>query len=73
MVWLPMFALPNIHVKEPVETASLALVNAEHERAKSLAAAHPNFATYLKQFSTEFGVTRCGPPGLPQHGSAGRF
>jgi hypothetical protein len=57
MVWLPMFALPNIHVKEPVETASLALVNAEHERAKSLAAAHPNFATYLKQFSTEFGVT----------------
>jgi hypothetical protein len=57
MAWVPMFALPNIHVKDPVETPSLALVYAQDERVKSLAATHANFAAYLKQFSTEFGVT----------------
>jgi hypothetical protein len=57
MAWVPMFALPNIHVTDPVETRSLAPVYAEDERVRSLAARHANFAAYLKQFSTEFGVT----------------
>jgi hypothetical protein len=57
MAWVPMFALPNINVKEPVETQWLALMCAGDKRVTSLAATNPNFAAYLKQFSTEFGVT----------------
>jgi len=56
MAWVPMFALPNIHMVEPVEVPSLALVYAEDERVKVLAGNHVNFRAYLDQFSTEFGV-----------------
>jgi hypothetical protein len=56
MAWVPMFAFPNIYIKEPLETPSLALVYAEDQRVKSLAAKQTNFAAYLAQFSTEFGV-----------------
>lgn len=52
--WIPMFALPNIHVTDPVEIDHLALVYAEDKRVKSLADKHANFKAYLDQFSTEF-------------------
>jgi hypothetical protein len=55
MTWVPMFALQNIHVVQPVEVPSLALVYAEDARVQELVNKHKNFKAYLNQFSTEFG------------------
>jgi hypothetical protein len=52
--WLPMFALPNIDISEPIETEGLALVPVRDERIQKLAKDHPNFAAYLNSFRTEF-------------------
>jgi hypothetical protein len=53
--WLPMFALPNIRVIDPVEIDHLAIMYADDKRVAALEAAHPNFKLYLGQFATEFG------------------
>ena len=50
-----MFALPNIHIIEPVEVPSLALVYSQDDRVQASAAQHKNFTIYLKHFSAEFG------------------
>ena len=51
-----MFSFPNIQIEKPVEIQSIALVNAKDTRVTDLANKHPNFATYLDRFSTEFEV-----------------
>jgi hypothetical protein len=52
--WLPMFALPNIRVIDPVEIDRLAIMYADDERVAEIEAKYPNFKLYLSQFSTEF-------------------
>ena len=56
MSWVPMFALPNIRVEEPVEVPHLALAYSQDDRVKALAQKYKNFATFLERFSDEFGV-----------------
>jgi hypothetical protein len=52
--WIPLFALPNIDIVEPIETNALVLVSVRDERIKQLTKEHASFATYLKRFRTEF-------------------
>jgi len=54
--WIPMFAMPNIAVQEPIEVEGLAIVTANDERLRALAKKHRRFAMYLRRFKTEFGV-----------------
>ena len=54
--WIPMFAMPNIAVQEPIEVEGLAIVTANDERLKTLAKKHRRFAMYLRRFKTEFGL-----------------
>jgi hypothetical protein len=54
-VWLPMFALPNIEVKRPVEVDGFALASIHDARVRELAEANPNFSEFLNRFTTEFG------------------
>jgi hypothetical protein len=53
-VWIPMFALPNIDVEEPIELDGLALATISDQRIQELADQHPNFHTYLDSFRSEF-------------------
>jgi hypothetical protein len=53
--WIPMFALPNIGVEEPIEIDGLALASTSDQRIQVLAEEHDNFANYLESFRTEFG------------------
>lgn len=54
-LWLPMFALPNIEVKRPIEVDGFALASIHDARVHELAQAHPNFREFLNRFTTEFG------------------
>jgi hypothetical protein len=51
-----MFALPNIHVEEPIERPGIALVSLKDERLTTLSKKHRRFAMYMRSFTTEFGV-----------------
>ena len=53
--WLPMFALPNIETRKPIEVDGFALVSIHDERLQQMAKKHRRFGSYLKQFKTEFG------------------
>ncbi len=53
--WIPMFALPNVDVEEPIETDGMALVSVRDERIRELANQHKNFAAYIDKFESEFG------------------
>lgn len=57
MPWVPMFALPNTTVRDPIEIAHIALVSADDVRIQELAQEHTNFASFLTRFTTEFGRT----------------
>jgi hypothetical protein len=53
--WLPMFALANIEVRQPIEVDGFALASIHDARVRELAEAHPNFHEFLNRFTTEFG------------------
>jgi hypothetical protein len=53
--WFPLFALPNVEVKPPIEVDGFALVSARDVRIQELADAHPNFGEFLNRFTTKFG------------------
>ena len=53
--WIPMFAMPNIKIQEPVEVEGIGIVSVFDERIKALAERYPKFKTFLSQFRTEFG------------------
>jgi hypothetical protein len=53
--WLPMFALPNIEVRRPIEVDGFALASIHDARVRELAEAHPNFREFLNRVTTEFG------------------
>jgi hypothetical protein len=52
--WIPMFALANIAVEEPIEIDGMALAATSDIRIRELAQKHENFANYLESFQTEF-------------------
>jgi hypothetical protein len=53
--WLPMFALPNIEIRQAIEVDGFALASVDDQRVQELADAHPNFRQFLNRFTTEFG------------------
>jgi hypothetical protein len=53
--WIPMFAMPNIAIQEPIEVPGMALVPADDGRLMVMAKKHRRFAMYLRRFKTEFG------------------
>src|SRR5262245_12139041 len=54
--WVPMFALPNIRVLDPVEIDHIAIIYADDKRIRELEVKYPTFNLYLSQFSNEFAV-----------------
>jgi len=53
--WLPMFALPNIETRQPIEVDGFALVSIHDERLQRMVKKHRRFGSYLKRFKNEFG------------------
>jgi hypothetical protein len=53
--WVPMFAMPNVQVQEPIETDGMALVSMFDPRIKALTKQHKNYGLYIRRFSNEFG------------------
>jgi hypothetical protein len=53
--WLPMFAQPNIEVRQPIEVDGFALASIHDARVRELAQAHQKFGEFLSRFTTEFG------------------
>ena len=53
--WIPMFALPNVDVEEPIEADGMALVLLRDARIYVLAEEHKKLAEYVGKFKSEFG------------------
>src|SRR5258708_34871390 len=53
--WLPMFGVPNIEVRNPIEVDGFALASVHDARVQALAEAHPNFQQLISRFTSEFG------------------
>jgi len=53
--WIPMFALPNIALEDPIDVDGVALVSIHDDRIQALAKKHKRFASYLGRFRSEFG------------------
>lgn len=54
-LWWPMFSLPNVQVKFPIEVDGFALVAADDFRIKAIKKKQPRMGSFLKRFKTEFG------------------
>jgi hypothetical protein len=54
-LWAPMFALPNVYVKFPIEVDGFALVPPNDFRINAIAKAQPRFGSFMKRFKNEFG------------------
>jgi hypothetical protein len=52
--WVPVFTLPNLLVKEPVEIEYLALVSPDDPRCLAIGKANPNFRKFLRSFTDAF-------------------
>ena len=52
--WKPLFVLPNLLVKEPVEVEYVALVAPSDPRCKEIATANANFYPFLNSFTDAF-------------------
>jgi hypothetical protein len=52
--WIPLFALPNVDIRETIEVDCFALASTNDERLQYLARKHRSFGSYLKRFKTEF-------------------
>lgn len=53
--WIPMFALPNVGIVEPIEVDGVAMVSVEDSRAQTLVRRHRRYGMYLNRFTSEFG------------------
>ena len=49
-----MFALPNVHIREPIEVDGFALVPWQDERLIAMARTNTNFNSLMGAFRTEF-------------------
>src|SRR5882672_280725 len=54
-LWAPMFSLPNVHVKFPIDVDGFALVAPDDFRIKAIKKQQPRQGSFLKKFKTEFG------------------
>jgi hypothetical protein len=52
--WIPLFTLPNLLVKEPVEVEFLALTAPDDPRCLIIGKANPNFKKFLRSFTDAF-------------------
>jgi hypothetical protein len=52
--WIPLFALPNLLVKEPIEVEFVALVAPDDPRCLKIGKANPNFKKFLRSFTDAF-------------------
>jgi hypothetical protein len=52
--WVPVFTLPNLLVKEPVEVEYLALVSPDDPRCLAIGKANPNLRKFLRSFIDAF-------------------
>ena len=52
--WIPLFTLPNLLVKEPVEVEFLALTAPDDTRCLIIGKANPNFRKFLGSFTDAF-------------------
>ena len=52
--WIPLFTLPNLLVKEPVEVEFLALTAPDDSRCLIIGKANPNFRKFLGSFTDAF-------------------
>ena len=55
MNWMPVWALPNITLDEPLEGPWIALVSAFDTRVQELMEEHPNFRTFMGRFRNTHG------------------
>src|ERR1700722_10127794 len=52
--WIPVFPLPNVLVKEPIEVDYVALVSPDDPRCKQIGKANKNFLKFLRSFTDSF-------------------
>lgn len=52
--WIPLFTLPNLLVKEPVEVEFLALTAPDDPRCSIIGKTNPNFRKFLRSFTDAF-------------------
>ena len=55
--WIPLFVLPNLVLRSPIECDLVALVPADDHRVVSLKREQPMFCAFLSRFSDTFGET----------------
>ncbi|MET4625486.1 hypothetical protein ABIB83_002499 [Bradyrhizobium sp. I1.8.5] len=55
LLWWPMFSLPNVRVKFPIQVEGFALVPADDFRIEAIKKKQPRLGSFLKRFKTEFG------------------
>jgi len=60
--WTPMFALPDVHVDDPIEHGPAALVQDSDPRVLHLRKKHKTFDVFLKRFTDAFQVE--SPPAV---------
>jgi hypothetical protein len=54
-LWAPMFSLPNLHVKFPIQVDGFALVSPDDFRIAAIKKNQPRLGSFLRRFKTEFG------------------
>jgi hypothetical protein len=55
IVWVPVWAMPNLHIDIPIEVSHAALVPCTDERLRSSAQNKPALTVFLHAFRNEFG------------------
>jgi hypothetical protein len=71
--WTPVWAMPNVTLDEPIETAFAALVPCNDRRLVSLARGHPAFKSFVRAFRDEFGSRICPTIGIVQENAPPRI
>ena len=54
MPWVPVSALPNLDVREPIDGGIFALVPHDDERVRALRREHPSFRAFMARFTDTF-------------------
>src|ERR1700755_3183125 len=54
-LWSPMFSLPNVRIKFPIQVDGFALVSPDDFRVSAIKKKQPRLGSFLKKFKTEFG------------------
>jgi hypothetical protein len=52
--WIPMFAMPNVKVQDPIEVDGIAIASPFDKRIVELTEKHARFGVFIKRFKTEF-------------------